>query len=101
MKNAFMIVTLAIAVGLAVAVAPFASTRPDGLEAVAGEQNFLVDGRQHELQHSSPLPDYAFPGIDNDRAASGLAGFVGTLGVFAVGFGLAAGTRRWVRPHSP
>ena len=43
----------------------------------------------HSIQDDSPIPDYAFPGIDDARLATGLAGFVGTLGVFALGFGIA------------
>ncbi len=40
------------------------------------------------------MPDYAFPGVENERFATGLAGFVGVLGVFAIGYGVAAVARR-------
>jgi hypothetical protein len=40
------------------------------------------------------MPDYAFPGIEDVRLATGLAGFVGTLLVFVIAFGLAALLRR-------
>lgn len=89
----FTAVALAIAVGLAVAVSPFASADPDGLEKVADEKAFVEDGKLHSIQDDSPIPDYAFPGVDNERVATGLAGFVGTLGVFAIGFGLAFAIR--------
>lgn len=85
---------LALAVGLAVAVSPFASPHPDGLERVAGDEAFLDEGRLAPIQERSPLPGYAFPGIEDERVATGMAGFAGTLGVFAIGSGLAFGIRR-------
>ena len=90
----FIVVALALAVGLATAVSPFASPNPDGLEKVAEEKQFLDEGRLAEIQEDSPIPDYAFPGVDNERVATGLAGFVGTLAVFAIGYGLAYLVRR-------
>lgn len=101
MKGAFLVLALAVAVGLATAVSPFASSSPDGLEQVAGDKGFIEEGRLAALQEDSPIPDYAFPGVDNERVATGLAGFVGTVGVFAIGFGIAAWTRRWATPRSP
>lgn len=93
-----VVVGLALAVGLATAVSPFASSNPDGLEKVAEDKGFLDSGEVHAIQDSSPIPDYAFPGIDNERVATGLAGFVGTLVVFAIGYGLAYYLRRRARP---
>jgi PDGLE domain len=93
----FIAVALALAIGLATAVSPFASPNPDGLEKIAEEKAFLDQGRLHSLQEDSPIPDYAFPGVENERLATGLAGFVGTLGVFALGWGVA----RVVRRRSP
>jgi PDGLE domain len=90
----FIALALAVAIGLATAVSPFASASPDGLEKVAGDKQFLNDGKLHSIQEDSPIPDYAFPGIDHARAATGVAGFVGTLGVFAFGYGLAYVVRR-------
>ena len=57
-------------------------------------QGFVEQGTLHAIQDDSPVPDYAFPGIENERVATGLAGFVGTLGVFAIGFGAAWLLRR-------
>lgn len=88
------IIALALAVGLAVAVSPWAAADPDGLEKVAEDKGFLDRGRLHAVQDDSPVPDYAFPGIENERVATGVAGFVGTLGTFALGYGLAAVVRR-------
>ena len=84
-----VVLGLALAVGLATAVSPFASASPDGLEKVAEEKQFLDRGKLAGIQEDSPIPDYAFPGVENERVATGLAGFVGTLAVFAIGYGLA------------
>jgi hypothetical protein len=90
----FTILALAVAVGLGTAVSPYASSSPDGLEKVAGDKAFLDRGTLHSVQEDSPVPDYAFPGIDDARVATGLAGFVGTLVVFGIGYGIAFTARR-------
>ena len=87
----FTILAVAVAVGLASAVSPFASSSPDGLERVAADQAFLDRG---EPQEASVLADYAIPGIGDERVATGLAGFTGTLLVFAGAYGLASVRRR-------
>jgi PDGLE domain len=85
-RRVFVALALAVAVGLATAVAPFASSAPDGLERVAGDQGFLDAGQARE----APVPDYAVPGIEDERLATGLAGFLGTLVVFGLALGAAA-----------
>ena len=97
----FVILALAVAVGLATAVSPFASANPDGLEKVAEKKDFLYEGQLAGIQEDSPIPDYAFPGVENERVATGLAGFVGTLAVFALGYGLAFVLRRRERGNAP
>jgi hypothetical protein len=96
----FIALALAVAVGLGTAVSPYASPHPDGLERVAEDQGFLGEATSNPVQDDSPIPDYAFPGIDDPRVATGVAGFVGTLGVFVVGLGLAWALRR-ARPRRP
>jgi hypothetical protein len=95
----FVALALALAVGLATAVSPFASSSPDGLEKVAEEKRFLDEGRLATIQEDSPIPDYAFPGVENERLATGLAGFTGTLAVFGMGYGLAFVLRRRSSPR--
>lgn len=97
----FMALALALAVGLAVAVSPFASASPDGLEKVADEKRFLDEGRLAAIQEDSPIRDYAFPGVENERVATGLAGFAGTLVVCGVGYGVALVARRRRRSAAP
>ena len=88
------ILALALAIGLATAAAPFASGAPDGLERVAQDQAFLDAGRPAPAQAAAPAPGYAFPGVDDPRLATALAGFAGTLLVFGVAAGAVALIRR-------
>lgn len=90
----FVLAAFAVAAGLAVFASPYASSSPDGLEQVAESKGFLADGRLHSIQASSPVPDYAFPGIDDPRLATALAGLVGTLLVALVGIGIVVLARR-------
>jgi hypothetical protein len=90
----FVIIALALAIGLGTAVSPFASAAPDGLNRVAEDHAFGDRGKLASLQEDSPVPGYAFPGVENEKLAKGLAGFTGTLLVFALGFGIAKTARR-------
>jgi hypothetical protein len=92
--RAFVVLALAVAVGLAVLASPYASSSPDGLEKVAESKGFLGEGRLHSLQESSPVPGYAFPGVHDPRLATALAGLAGTLLVAAVGVAIVAVARR-------
>jgi hypothetical protein len=94
----FTLLALAVAIGLATAVSPLASPSPDGLEKVAEDKGFLDRGHLAGVQEDAPVPDYAFPGVDDPHVATGLAGFTGTLLVFAAGYGLA---RVSVRRRAP
>jgi hypothetical protein len=86
----FTILALALAIGLATAVSPLASSAPDGLNRVAQDHAFEQRGTTHE----APVPGYAFPGVHDQKLAKGLAGFTGTLLVFALGFGIVKTARR-------
>jgi hypothetical protein len=97
----FTVLALAVAVGLATAVSPFASANPDGLEKVAETKAFVDEGKLAPIQEHSPAPDYAFPGVEDERLATGLSGFVGTLAVFTLGYGLAFALRRRAGREAP
>jgi hypothetical protein len=86
----FTIVALALAIGLATAASPFASTSPDGLNRVAADHAFIDTGKTQD----GPIPGYAFPGVHNERVAKGLAGFTGTLLVFGLGLAIVKTARR-------
>jgi hypothetical protein len=87
----FTILALALAIGLGTALSPFASSSPDGLEKVAERKAFVDEGHTHD---TSLLAEYAIPGVRDSRVATGLAGFAGTIGVFLIGYGIAAVVRR-------
>jgi hypothetical protein len=76
----FTIVALALAVGLATAVSPIASSAPDGLTRVAADKGFAA----RESRPRTPLIGYQ----------ALLGGFAGTLIVFAAGYGIARVVRR-------
>jgi hypothetical protein len=88
--RAFLVLALALAIGLATAVSPFASSSPDGLSKVASDHGFA----SHARAGDGPIAGYAFPGIGNRHVAKGVSGFAGTLAVFALGWGVAYAVRR-------
>ena len=79
---------LGIALAMAVVLAPFASSRPDGLEYVGARLGFLP--KSHPLL-AAPIPDYELTafGSGHLKIATALAGMVGTVVVFGLGVGLA------------
>jgi cobalt/nickel transport system permease protein len=81
---------LAIALGIAVFLGPFAYDAPDGLEYVGGHVGFL-NPEAPPSPLPSPMADYQLqlPGMNYARVATALAGLVGTLVVFGVGWGMA------------
>lgn len=72
---------LALSIGVAMVLAPFASQLPDGLEKVAETLGFIERGTSNL---SSPLPDYRIPGLSGGISTA-MAGIVGVL----ITFGLA------------
>ncbi|MFH1441454.1 MAG: PDGLE domain-containing protein [Candidatus Omnitrophota bacterium] len=88
MNKKDILLGLAAAVFLAVLISPFASPHPDGLEKVAEKKGFLEKGEAAPVL-VSPLPDYAWPGIKNEKIATSLAGVAGTLLVFGLGYFIA------------
>ncbi len=80
---------LLIALLLAILISPFVSPWPDGLEKVAEDKGFLEKGEVQPL-FTSPIPDYVWPGVKSERMATSLAGIMGTLMVFGMGYGIAA-----------
>lgn len=82
-------VVLALVVGI-VAVF-FASPHPDGLERVAEDKGFI------ETAQAAPfeiIPDYVVPGVSSETLAGVIAVVLGTLLLFAVGYGIARVLRR-------
>ena len=92
MKSKEIIFGLVAALVLAIFISPFASPFLDGLEKVAEEKGFLEMSEEAVL--SSPIPDYLWPGIENEAVATSLAGMAGTVVTFLAGWGLALLIRR-------
>lgn len=84
-----IIIGLVAALFLAGIISLFASSFPDGLEKVAEKLGFIEKG-EAEPVISSPIPDYVLPGLKNEKLATSIAGIVGTLVVFGIGYGVAA-----------
>jgi hypothetical protein len=74
------VVGLAIAAAVVIVLAPLASSEPDGLERVAGDQGFLETARDAVY---SIIPDYTIPGIDGNLSTI-LAGLIGVVIVFGL-----------------
>lgn len=81
-----VLIGLAIALLLAGGISLFASSWPDGLERVAEDKNFI---ERAAVMLKSPIPDYAFPGLHNEKVAGSIAGIAGVLIVFGLGLGLS------------
>lgn len=81
------LVGLAIALGIAVVVAQFASSSPDGLEFVAEQQGFLDTADDHDLAEV-PLADYGETLTSTNWVNTGIAGLAGTLATLAIGYGV-------------
>ncbi len=71
---------VAIALGVAL-LSPWASGSPDGLEKVAQEHEFSDRAEDPGVTF---IRDYRFPGVENERVATVLAGAVGVLVIATV-----------------
>jgi len=92
----FILVSLMTALFLATVVSPWASSSPDGLEKVAHEKGFAAAAEDEPIWSVAPLADYAVAQVDSEPVATGLAGLIGTILVFAAAVGLA----RLLRTHN-
>jgi cobalt/nickel transport system permease protein len=81
---------LGIALAVAVFLSPFASEFPDGLEFVGERLGFLT-GDLPAGPIPAPMREYQFPlpGLEYVKAATAVAGLVGTLVVFALSWSFA------------
>ena len=67
-------------------LSPLASGSPDGLEKVAEDKGFIGQAKDPPFK---VIADYIFPGVENEAAATILAGIVGTAAIFGLTYGLA------------
>lgn len=96
-----LVAALITAVVVAVVASSFASTAPDGLTRVAADQGFLHQGRVADVQKDSPAPGYAIPRIHDRRLARAAGGLVGVIGVLGLTTGVATVVRRRRRHAMP
>jgi cobalt/nickel transport system permease protein len=79
---------LVVAIMLAVVGSPFASKAPDGLEKVAEEKVFMEAGSQDKVVWTKSLfPEYKIESIESEKVSTSMAGLIGTIAVFGLGFG--------------
>ena len=84
---------LVVALLLAGVASFYASTRPDGLTAVA-EQTGLSEHEKQSPTADSPLAGYETEGVADGRLSGGVAGVAGCLLVLGIGGGLFRVLRR-------
>ncbi|MDD3288055.1 MAG: energy-coupling factor ABC transporter permease [Alphaproteobacteria bacterium] len=78
---------LALAFALAVFGSPFASSSPDGLEKVAEDKGFMQAASEDKVVWNGSLfPDYKVEAIQSEGVSTSLAGLIGTMMVFGLGF---------------
>ena len=87
----FCLLALIVSLGLAAAISPFASSKPDGLEWVAEKHEFADKGEGEPVYNAAPMPEYTTPGVPESKPwlSTGLAGLIGTVIVFVVALALA------------
>ncbi|MCL6581570.1 MAG: PDGLE domain-containing protein [Firmicutes bacterium] len=85
-RVAIELLVISLVVGGALSL--LASAHPDGLEFVAEHLGFI--DRAAEGAWAAPVPDYAVPSVPSEALAGSLAGILGVVVTFAVGWGIAA-----------
>ena len=85
MKSKWWLIVLAACLVVA-CLSPLASSSPDGLERVAGDEGFAGLARQSPFQ---VIADYLFPSMVSETMATILAGVIGTLVLFCLAYALA------------
>jgi cobalt/nickel transport protein len=88
MNRKDIVIGLIIAVIVAFFLSPLASSWPDGLERVAHDYGFIAKGELGSVL-KSPIPDYIFPGLKNEKLTVSISGFLGTMIIFVIGYTLA------------
>jgi cobalt/nickel transport system permease protein len=78
---------LVLAAALALLGSPFASKAPDGLEKVAEQKGFMQAASEDKVAWTkAPFPDYRIRAVGSGKVSTSLAGLIGTVAVFGVGF---------------
>jgi cobalt/nickel transport protein len=83
----FIIVALLVCLLIAFLLSPFASSSPDGLEKAAEKLGLLHLGEASVWMHSF-MPDYSIPFLGETKLSGMVAGLIGTLLIFGLGWGI-------------
>ena len=94
----FIVIGLIVTIGVAVFVAQFASSSPDGLEYVAEQQGFADTAAEHDLSEA-PLADYGEDLTSSSSLNTAVAGIAGVLLTLAIGYGVFWLARRTNQDH--
>lgn len=90
-NRAFILTGLGVALLIAIFLSPFASSDPDGLNRVSEDLNFadaeVKDPPAQKLPFAGVFDGYALRGVP-EAIATPLAGLVGTLATFGLGWGI-------------
>lgn len=73
----FLGAALAVALLLVVVVAPFASSKPDGLEAVLAQNDVTVPEPAKKSESDSPFVGYEVPRVEDEKKAIAITGAIG------------------------
>jgi cobalt/nickel transport protein len=92
-KNRIFILTgLAISLGIATLLSPFASQNPDGLDRVAEDLQFTDKATEEPLTQNLPpaqiFAEYSVKAVENEKVSTAVAGLTGTLVVFGLAWGI-------------
>lgn len=83
---------LGLALLIAIALSPFASKDPDGLDRVSGDLKFenkaVENSPAKQLPFSQIFDEYSFKGVGDEKVATAIAGLFGTLATFGLAWGV-------------
>jgi ABC-type Fe3+ transport system permease subunit len=97
-RNWVSLIVAGVGIALAITLfSPLASSSPDGLERVAEDKEFIEQAREPGYEI---IPDYTFPGIENEALATIISGIVGVLIVAAIGLAVGYGMRALARSRA-
>lgn len=85
----FIGVALGVTVLLAVLVAPFASTKPDGLEHVLAQNDVTVSEPAKKSESDSPFVGYQVPAVEDEKKMIAITGVIGLAVMFFGSYAIA------------
>jgi len=85
--NKLIQVGIVTSIFVAAVVSFYASSNPDGLEFVAEQVGFLNTAKDSAVA-GSPVANYSFAGIENERVSVAIAGILGIGLTALISFGL-------------